>query len=512
MPQVQDISSLLEFVARRLRVQRFARAILCTVGAALLALVVYQILYLLVTSAPVLTAVRAILLIGGITAALVIIARGLSPVSVEDAAVQADRVGDLKDEIKTAHWFTRHPQTGDLPALQMARAAATARRVTPSTVVPGLIPRGTWVLVALAGISAFLWSLQGLRVSDNSAPAQDVGAAAQRQATTANAAAVATDKEAPSGAAEDAADSAKQKFNSTKSKTAANQSPNREAAGHGDGAQATWEQLEQALRAYADGPEGDAVRAAIAARDPKRAAALLRSLQRQRDFADAMPVPPTTPLQPVAAAGAELVDRMKALFDLGGSNTPSAAKSGDPLDEDAVAQQTNPRAGAAPNDTPQHEAGNNAIDGAVPLEAYGQRMVRNGEEGGDPAATSSSAGGALGRRVSRTKAGAGGSPGGSDTAKSQENDEAQAVLGQRTTRLAAQLQRVNIDSKPASDAAGIVDPVYAATRAQQSTLEYSTVGARPRYSAASSMTGEQVPLAYRGQVRDYFLNLQSKEQ
>ena len=60
---------------------------------------------------------------------------------LERAAVVADTKGDLHDELKTAYWFMG--RGGDSPwiELQLARAAATARRLDVRKLVPTSIPR-----------------------------------------------------------------------------------------------------------------------------------------------------------------------------------------------------------------------------------------------------------------------------------------------------------------------------------------------------------------------------------
>ena len=60
---------------------------------------------------------------------------------LERAAVVADTKGDLHDELKTAYWFMG--RGGDSPwiELQLARAAATARRLDVRKLVPTSMPR-----------------------------------------------------------------------------------------------------------------------------------------------------------------------------------------------------------------------------------------------------------------------------------------------------------------------------------------------------------------------------------
>jgi len=59
----------------------------------------------------------------------------------------------LKDELKSAYWFVSTPEPSPFAELQIARAAATARRLDPGAIVPGRPPRS---LYAVAGLGAAL--------------------------------------------------------------------------------------------------------------------------------------------------------------------------------------------------------------------------------------------------------------------------------------------------------------------------------------------------------------------
>ena len=177
------------------------------------------------------------------------------------------------------------------------------------------------------------------------------------------------------------------------------------------------------------------------------------------------------------------------------------------LDEDARAGANNPANHAA------DEATNNPLQAAVPLERYGPREARRSQtQGGEFAGTTDVEGGAMGRRVTQTTMGAGGKP--STNESSDNNDiEAEPVLGKRTMPLAAKLERVKIEGNRAEggDAQGVTDAVYAATRAQQAQQSYQNAPQQARYVSESAVSGERIPLAYRGAVKDYFLNLNRKE-
>ena len=85
------------------------------------------------------------------------------------------------------------------------------------------------------------------------------------------------------------------------------------------------------------------------------------------------------------------------------------------------------------------------------------------------------------------------------------------VLGRRTLRLAAQLQRVRVEHNDGEQDEGTPEAFYAATRAQAARLDYQTVTARPRATNEESLDAEQMPLAYRAAVKKYFLTEHAKE-
>jgi len=118
----------------------------------------------------------------------------------------------------------------------------------------------------------------------------------------------------------------------------------------------------------------------------------------------------------------------------------------------------------------------------------------------------------MGRRVTQSSIGAGGKPSASETSNS-DSIAAEQVMGPHTMRLAAQLKQVKIEGNHprGSDAGDVADMAYAATRAQQAQSAYQEVRQHAGYVSESATGGDRVPLAYRGAVKEYFLDLDRNE-
>ena len=118
----------------------------------------------------------------------------------------------------------------------------------------------------------------------------------------------------------------------------------------------------------------------------------------------------------------------------------------------------------------------------------------------------------MGRRVTQSNLGAGGKPSANE-ANFSNSMEGEQVLGAPTMRLAAQLKRVRIDGGNTQDGGtpGMADEAYAATRAQQAQLAYQATSQPARYVTENAPTAERIPLAYRGAVKEYFLELNRNE-
>ncbi len=285
----------------------------------------------------------------------------------------------------------------------------------------------------------------------------------------------------------------------------------------GRGADAAWSKLETAIHALGQGEELGGVAAAIKYRDAARAVQLLEEFERGREFARAQSSGRT--FADSVRASPDLLARLQELFGPGG-NAPQSAQDGGTGDElaqalDLARKLDDEMRASGANNPASHdlEAGTNPLQAAVPLERFGPREARRSQgQGGEFAGTTDVEGGAMGRRVTQSNLGAGGKPSANETNNSNDI-EAEQVLGSRTMRLAVQLKQVKVEGNNSrgADAQGIADAAYAATRAQQAQFAYQRAPQHARYVTESDMNGERIPLAYRGAVKEYFLDLNRNE-
>ena len=474
--------SSLTLIARRMRLRAALRELTWAACALASTLLVYQILAALIPAPAVASALKALLVLLFIGSIGFFAVRGARRITLAQAAAATDACADLKDELKTAYWFARQGEALPLIDLQIRRAVLALHKLHPNKLFTIAITRRAFAALGLALIAGGLaWFSPRLEYHPSShaplvavepvkAPiAGRVASVQEKQEHTANAVA--------------------------------------------------WAKLESTMHSLGQGQERVVLAAAIESRDAARAAQLLEEISRKREYARAPTAARNTAGSATAPASADLMARLKDIFSLGG-DAPQPLSDGGADDQLAqalgLAQKLSEDTKAPANNPANHtadEVTNNPLQAAVPLERYGPRETRRSEtQGGEFAGTTDVEGGAMGRRVTQTTLGAGGKPSTNDS--SANNDiEAESVLGKRTMRLAAKLERLNIDSKRLgdADAQGVTDSVYAATRAQQAQQAYENAPQQARYVSESGVSGERIPLAYRGAVKEYFLNLNRKE-
>ena len=216
-----------------------------------------------------------------------------------------------------------------------------------------------------------------------------------------------------------------------------------------------------------------------------------------------------------AELAAGIIGRLQELLQHNGDVEPDAGPPASARPVARVAQEP----GDQPDDEQRgdnpgrHSAAEDALNAvlrAISRGGTGAREAMQAEgQGGQESGASNAGGGAMGRRVGVSQAGAGDTkPPKGDPAGDAASDP---VLGKRTMRLAAQLQRIRVQHNDAPEDEGTPEAFYAATRAQAARLDYQTVTTRPHVTIEESMDAEQTPLAYRAAVKKYFLVEHAKE-
>ncbi len=522
MSDSELLAQRLRQLARRLHRNRLSRE-LATAGCWLFgALLVYQILGGLITAAPVLGALRALWLLALVMIALFYLVRLSRPTTLAAAAAVADERAHLKDELKTAQWFAREGTDSPLALLQLQRALRSAQSLDPRAVAPPHWPRSLPIALALALTAAGLALLPpkathlGLRASTALAASEALAAPRGH----ARALLPATGLALPTAEAD-----AREQQGTTESPASGAAQPRGsdaapERTGTGGASDAAWRRLDAMARSLEGSSEGAGLAAAIQSRDAARVAELMQELQHKRSLARAQANLIPHGEQVKAESDRGVMAALQSLFsdEKFAKQAESIEASEDELQRAVnIAQKLDEDGRPRVNNPAQHTVDEQPAapdDRAVPLSSYGPRQAARGRgEGGEPAGTTNVEGGAMGRRISQSQAGAGGSPSGSEQGGSRSELGADPVLGKQTLRLDVQLQRLKIESgNDSSEAQGLADRVYAATRAQRASLAYQAGVREARYASEQATSGEQVPLTYRDIVKDYFLNLRQKEE
>ena len=482
--------SSLTAIAHRLHfctVLREAAWAACAISSAL---VVYQILAALIATPAVMSALRVLLILLLIGTIGFFAARSVRRTTIAQAAAITDARADLKDELKTAYWFGRQSHATPLIEVQIRRAALAAQKLNPSKLFAIIIPRSAFAAVGLALVAGLLAWFSPRFEYGQPPRSERLATVAPEGATAARAGRALQNPAAPADT---------------------------ETASKGN--EKAWANLEANIQSVGHKPGLEDIAAAIKSRDSARATQLLEEFNRKREFAQATAAGRAVSASAPVPASADLLARLKDLFSPSG-NTPQPDFNGGTLDELTqalnVTQKLDEENSARANNPANHtadEATNNPLQAAVPLERFGPRETRRSQtQGGEFAGTTDVEGGAMGRRVTQTSIGAGGKPSSNETSDNN-NIEAESVLGKRTMRLAAKLERIKIGgtSPEGGDAQGVTDAIYAATRAHQAQLSYQNAPQQTRYVSESAMSGERIPLAYRGAVKEYFLNLNQRE-
>jgi hypothetical protein len=516
MAEAEILTQLLGQVARRLRLNRALQAAAVLGGCLCGAAAVQQILRAVRAPDAVNVSLGWLLLIAIALAAAWFVWRVTHRATLAEAAGVADRRGELKDALKTAYWFLPQTRRTPLIDLQLARAGTIARELRAAALVPLIVPRGA-VAVLLLALTVAIVTWVSPRLGYSRSPtlaAGKEGMKASQAVPEAYAATMHGDlNKAEDKARESAAGEPRRGERPAQAGPAAGE---REARGARENTQeGEWAKLEQALRSSSGNEEGAAIAAAVKARDAARAAQLLGELEHKRAFARANAAALVHGGEAPAETKTDLVSALQAMFNEKNTDTlASGDEDSGSLLHDAVkaAQKLEQRPGQSePRDSAgssRNEAQSNPVEGAIPLTRSGPRQTSRGEGEGDAFNASTNVeGGAMGRHVTQTTAGEGGNPEG----EARSDVLAAPVLGERTTRLDAQLRRIKIDSRQDGGSEGIIDRFYAATQSQQSALDYQAVAAKARYTKEHATSGERVPLAYRGVVKEYFLELRRNE-
>jgi hypothetical protein len=278
---------------------------------------------------------------------------------------------------------------------------------------------------------------------------------------------------------------------------------------------ATWARLERLTKELPAGTDEGLITRAVAARDAQLAAQLLQASERNRAGA--------APQHPAARPSRELklADAAQRLLEAlqGMPNNENKAAESPTKAEVTPTIRTATRLRAQAREerrkitgTPaQGEVTLNSRLRAISRAGVGMREVAYGEgEAAEAGSQTSVSGAASGDRTGRSQAGGseGEHPNNSPTGAGDD----QPVLGERTERLVAQLEKMSGKRDEDSKQQDTEEEFYAATQRQASQVEYETITARWRTQREAVVQPVGTPLSYREAVKRYFLSQHARDE
>jgi hypothetical protein len=514
------ILGVLRRIERRLWIRRALQEIAFGACVVLFSIIAFQS----VSPAPVdgmrPAAARAAVATALLLLAIYIAWRVSRPVTLAQAAGEADYRARLRDELKSAYCFVNSPDSSPFADLQIARAAKTAAGLHPVSIVPAEPPRSLLAAIALGAILAFTsgvtprvshsWDVADPRLEISGEAPQDLralleDAPANEQIERLDRALEALqNSDSPAQAKSRAVAQARDAIEQANMEAAAAREGLAKLAeimqgkpGFEETAQALKqgnieEAMERLREMQAAVDSGDAGRigeddAASAADEGQGAEGNLeRELEQAgRDLGgtDAKVNQDTVDrvLRSLERAGEqiEVQNRVNSVKRRMESNLVATSQR-----SALTASQFGQRANA-PNPTPSPDTGNSEIQGGT---MYRQGAVAREED--DDALRD-----------------------GSKTGSASGQSSALALEGAATQRLEAQLKLETIGRRDDSDAdsPGAQGWFYSASREQKSLLELENVRGHSNAAREGAMGHARVPMRQKRIVKDYFLNLHESE-
>lgn len=470
----------LDAAAARLRFDHLAHTAAALAAVACGALLLHRLIALAVPVDAVRSALLPLLIMIAFAGSCAVLWRARRTPDANDAAHAADRRAQLHDQLRSARWFADRAQTTPQIDLLLQRASNSAHAHSVAEAFPRRVPNALWWALAFLALSALLaqWHPPG-RTVDATAQATAASQAAGTQQSL--------EAQQPAKGSEPAAPSA--------------------MAGE---AQRLWSQL-KALTEALPGADG-ALKSAVEARDATRAKRLLEALRIEAQPGGSTPPPAKDQVSAEVARG--ILDRLAQLMAEGGANGAPEAVAQQPNTGRITQALREEMYEAPPPEANAEQPEMSALDAelrAMSRQNYGPRQTGPGNgEAGAESGPSNSSGGAMGRRVGVSRAGAKDGeqdPDGNPTGTA----EAEPVLGAPTQRLATQLKRVQVPSEPADEDEGSEESYFAATRSQSAQAQYVAARVAQRRSEETAALGGELPLDYREAAKRFTLAQHVKE-
>jgi hypothetical protein len=406
-----------------------------------------------------------------------------------EAAAAADTRAKLRDGLISAYCFTQGDEDA-FQALHVRRSAAAAAGIDPRQLFPLVLPRGAVAAVAGALLAAAAVTMLP-RAAD--APVEPLKTAVPGSSDAGRASgprhADGTDENAP-------------------------------AAGRTAPA-GLWKQIDALAASFAGSGAGQSLMEAIAARDARAAAEGIRALKQNATVeagGQRKPSAVDEQMNDVLAQG--ILERLSELLkaeDSAAAAQAPATTSERPtarLDNELRAEQEDTQRAAPRQQSEGEDAVNTLLRALSRSSAGGQDRVRGEADSMDGAGRASVGGGAMGRRVGVSTAGAGeGDQPGANVTPRADSD---SIFGKKTERLEVQLRKVKLpeatlDAAEEEERGGTEEASYEATRAQAAHTAAQSVISGSSSTAESVLDGQQSPVEYREAVKRYTLTRHRRE-
>jgi len=450
-----------------------------------------EVLEIFGVPAPVLSAIASLLLIIGVAIMVLFAWRLARATTLAQAAGATDTRAGLKDQLKSAHWFAQLAARDAFIELLLTRAARTVQTLDARRLFPLPLPRSVLAALSLATVTgALMWFSPRIALP---VMQEAISGPASLAAGKTRAAAI--------GDNEVERITAQPEFQSAEKK---------------DGLTAAWSQLERLTKELPAGAEAGAIKRAVEARDARLAAQLLQASERKRTAA-APQDPAARPRRELKAAdtGQRLLEALQTLLNNEANTPPEPPTKADVTPTIRTAtrlrEQVKEERRKITGTPAQGEVSLNSRLRARSRSGVGMREVAYGEgEAAEGGSRTSVSGAASGDRTGRSQAG--GSEGEHPNSSPTGAGDDEPVLGERTQRLIAHLEKMsslrNEDSKEQENE----EEFYAATQRQASLVEYASITAQSGAQREAVVAPGSTPLSYREAVKHYFLRQNAKEE
>ena len=446
-----------------------------------------EVLRMLGVPAPVLLALVPLLVIAALALVALFAWRIARATTLAHAAGAADSRADLKDQLKSAHWFAQRAARDPLIELLLNGAAQTAQRLDARRLFPLAAPRSAFAALALAIFTGYLgWFSPRLALPVMPESVSDPAAIARARSSE-----VASDADA--GA-----------------EIGANL-PSLDAAARREPSE-IWSQLEEATKELSAGAEKEAIERAVASRDARLVSQLLQATSRPAVPAREDPSGASPRGEQASAAVAQGArERMQQILSRDSKASPEAATNASAQPTARVRQQLSEQIREEQRklegQPTQGEVTLNNRLRAVSRNSASQREVAYAEgEAAEAGARTSVDGVATGDRTGKSQSG--GSEGEHPFSGPAGEGDKQPVLDERTERLEGRLQRMRVEDPQQQEE----EARYAATQRHAAQVGYENIEADWRQRREAPATPSPMPLSYREAVKQYFLTEHDKEE